>query len=78
MVRLLLRCYASYKQVLCFVIIGSLTGSALELCFPLVIRHIMEDLLPGGSAMPLAQAAGGAVFAVYCRLFPEPQRVLPG
>lgn len=64
MVRLLLRCYASYKQVLCFVIIGSLTGSALELCFPLVIRHIMEDLLPGGSAVLLAQAAGG-LFLLY-------------
>ena len=41
-------CYEPHKKIVLFVIFGSLIGAGLGLLSPMMIRHIMDELLPNG------------------------------
>ncbi len=56
--------YKAHKKTVAFVILGSLTGAALGLISPLMIRYIMDELLPNGISADMMIIAGG-LFAVY-------------
>lgn len=50
--------YRPYRGTLVLVIVGSLVGAGLEISFPMLIRHILEEILPQGDMAGLAQWAG--------------------
>lgn len=52
----LLKYYRPYRKVLYFALTGSVITSALDLCFPLFMRHILGDILPTGNLWLLGQA----------------------
>ena len=56
--------YAPHKQIVAFVILGSLAGAGLGLISPMLIRYIMDELLPNGISIKMAEIAGG-LFLVY-------------
>ena len=41
-------CYEPHKKIVSFVILGSLIGAGLGLLSPMLIRYIMDELLPNG------------------------------
>ena len=53
-----LKYYQPYKKILFGVIIGSLTVAILELIFPLLIRHILNEVLPQKDLSALFKDAG--------------------
>ena len=57
-------CYAPYHKILAFVSIGSVLTAAMEISFPMIVRHILEDILPTGNMLRLAQTAA-LLFALY-------------
>lgn len=56
--------YSAHKKIVAFVVIGSLIGAGLELVSPMMIRYIMDELLPNGISSKMAVTAGG-LFALY-------------
>ena len=40
--------YSAHKKAFSFVVIGSLVGAGLGLVSPMLIRHVMDELLPHG------------------------------
>ncbi|MBR2180187.1 MAG: ABC transporter ATP-binding protein [Selenomonadaceae bacterium] len=54
-----LDCYSPHKKIVSFVVLGSLIGAGLGLLSPMMIRYIMDELLPNGiSANMVAVSAG--------------------
>ena len=54
-----LDCYSPHKKIVSFVIFGSLLGAGLGLLSPMMIRYIMDELLPNGiSANMIAVSTG--------------------
>ena len=51
--------YSPHKKIVSFVIIGSLLGASLGLLSPMLIRYIMDELLPNGISMNMILTAGG-------------------
>ena len=49
----LLKYYRPYRKTLFFALLGSVITSALDLCFPLFMRYILGDVLPGGNLLLL-------------------------
>ena len=43
--------------MLCFVVIGSVLTAGLEISFPMIVRYILEDILPAGHMLRLVHAA---------------------
>ena len=56
--------YAAHKRAFLFVAIGSLVGAGLGLLSPMLIRHVMDELLPHGISAEMILAAG-ALLAIY-------------
>ncbi|MBQ7704246.1 MAG: ABC transporter ATP-binding protein [Selenomonadaceae bacterium] len=56
--------YAAHKKIVAFVILGSLAGAGIELISPMMIRYIMDELLPNGISVNMAIIAGG-LFLIY-------------
>lgn len=56
--------YAAHKKIVAFVILGSLAGAGLGLLSPMLIRYIMNELLPNGISAEMAITACG-LFLIY-------------
>ncbi len=56
--------YAPHKKIVAFVILGSLAAAGLGLIAPMMIRYIMDELLPNGISAEMAMTAGG-LFLIY-------------
>lgn len=56
--------YAAHKKIVAFVILGSLACAGLGLIAPMLIRYVMNDLLPNGISAEMAIAAG-VLFLIY-------------
>ncbi len=56
--------YSAHKRAFFFVAIGSLVGAGLGLLSPMLIRHIMDFLLPQGISQEMILTAG-ALLAIY-------------
>ena len=52
-------CYEPHKKIVSFVILGSLLGAGLGLLSPMLIRHIMDELLPNGISTNMIVVAAG-------------------
>ncbi len=50
-------CYAPYHKRLYFVIVASVLTAAMEITFPMIVRYILEDILPQGDMLRLARTA---------------------
>lgn len=57
-------CYAPYHKMLAFVIIGSVITAGMEISFPMIVRYILEDILPAGNMILLAHTAA-MLFVMY-------------
>ena len=58
MLRNFLSYYRPYKKILSLLIFGSLVAALLELIFPLLIRHILNEVLPAKNLQALFSEAG--------------------
>jgi ATP-binding cassette subfamily B protein len=56
--------YSAHKKAFSFVVIGSLIGAGLGLLAPMLIRHVMDELLPHGISTEMILTAG-ALLAIY-------------
>ena len=56
--------YAAHGKAFAFVVVGSLIGAGLGLLSPMLIRHVMDELLPHGLSMEMILTAG-ALLAIY-------------
>ena len=56
--------YKPHKKIFSFVVIGSLIGAGLGLLSPMLIRHVMDELLPNGISTEMILTAG-ALLAIY-------------
>ena len=56
--------YAAHRKAFTFVVIGSLIGAGLGLLAPMLIRHVMDELLPHGISTEMILTAG-ALLAIY-------------
>ncbi len=56
--------YAAHKKAFAFVAIGSLLGAGLGLLSPMLIRHVMDSLLPHGISTEMILTAG-ALLTIY-------------
>lgn len=56
--------YSAHKKAFAFVAIGSLIGAGLGLLAPMLIRHVMDELLPHGISTEMILTAG-ALLALY-------------
>ncbi len=56
--------YSAHKRAFLFVAIGSLIGAGLGLLSPMLIRHIMDELLPHGMSPEMILTAG-ALLTLY-------------
>lgn len=56
--------YKPYKKILCGVIIGSLIAALLDLVFPMIVRQILNEVLPQNNIDKLLQDTG-LLFALY-------------
>lgn len=57
-------CYAPYHTILFFVIAGSVLTAGLEISFPMIVRYILEDILPAGDMLRLVHTAA-VLFILY-------------
>ena len=57
-------CYAPYQNILFFVIAGSVLTAGLEISFPMIVRYILEDILPAGDMVRLVHTAA-VLFILY-------------
>ena len=64
-----LSCYRSYGRLLAVVVIGSVLSAGLETLFPMVVRHILDAVLPSGDLEALIRSALGLLgLYVLCLL----------
>lgn len=64
-----LSCYRSYGRLLAVVVIGSVLSAVLEILFPMVVRHILDVILPSGDLEALIRSALGLLgLYVLCLL----------
>ena len=56
--------YSAHKKAFLFVAIGSLMGAGLGLLSPMLIRHVMDELLPHGLSAEMILTAG-ALLVIY-------------
>ena len=59
-----LESYKPHQKIVAFVILGSLAAAGLGLIAPMLIRYIMNELLPLGISQEMAITAGG-LFLIY-------------
>lgn len=64
MVRHLLYYYRNYKAILAGVLLGTFLTSALDLVFPVVVKDLIDRVLPAGDLTALAWGAA-LLFALY-------------
>ena len=57
-------CYAPYHTILFFVIAGSVLTAGLEISLPMIVRYILEDILPAGDMLRLVHTAA-VLFILY-------------
>lgn len=57
-------CYAPYHTILFFVIAGSVLTAGLEISFPMIVRYILEDILPAGDMLRLVHTVA-VLFILY-------------
>ena len=57
-------CYSSHKKVFAFVAVGSLICAGLGLLSPMLIRRLMDELLPHGLSTEMILTAG-ALLTIY-------------
>lgn len=57
-------CYAPYHTILAFVVMGSVLTAGMEISFPMIVRYILEDILPAGDMIRLVHTAA-VLFALY-------------
>lgn len=58
------KCYESHEKTVAFVIFGSLAVAGLGLLAPMLIRYVMDELLPRGISLEMA-AVAGALLVIY-------------
>ena len=56
--------YSAHKKAFSFVVVGSLLGAGLGLLSPMLIRHVMDELLPHGISVEMILTAG-ALLTIY-------------
>lgn len=56
--------YSEHKKSFLFVVIGSLIGAGLGLLSPMLIRHVMDELLPNGISIEMILTAS-ALLTIY-------------
>jgi len=56
--------YSAHKKAFSFVVVGSLIGAGLGLLSPMLIRRVMDELLPHGISQEMILTAG-ALLAIY-------------
>ena len=56
--------YSAHKKAFSFVVVGSLLGAGLGLLSPMLIRHVMDELLPHGISAEMILTAG-ALLTIY-------------
>lgn len=56
--------YKAHTKTFAFVIFGSLVGAGIGLISPMMIRYIMDELLPNGISADMVAVAGG-LFVLY-------------
>ncbi|MBR4152771.1 MAG: ABC transporter ATP-binding protein [Selenomonadaceae bacterium] len=56
--------YSAHKKAFSFVVIGSLIGAGLGLLAPMLIRHVMDELLPHGISTEMILTSG-ALLTIY-------------
>ena len=56
--------YSAHKRAFSFVVVGSLIGAGLGLLSPMLIRRLMDELLPNGISQEMILTAG-ALVAIY-------------
>ena len=64
MLKRLWACYAPYHKTLVCVIVGSVLAAAMEITFPMIVRYILEDILPAQNMILLAHTAA-LLFLLY-------------
>lgn len=70
MLRRFLHYYRPYKRILALTLLGSVVASLAELFFPMILRYIMNDILPTRDIGHLLEAAGVllVLYLVNCLL----------
>ena len=58
------QCYRSHGKAFAFVVVGSLIAAGLGLLSPMLIRRVMDELLPHGISQEMVLTAG-ALLAIY-------------
>ncbi len=61
--------YENHEKTVAFVIIGSLAGAGLGLLAPMLIRYIMNELLPRGISAEMAAVASGLLLIYAANYF---------
>lgn len=61
--------YAAHKKIVAFIVFGSLAGAGLGLLAPMLIRHIMDELLPHGISSEMVAVAGGLLMIYAANYF---------
>ena len=61
--------YGAHKKTVAFVIFGSLAAAALGLLAPMLIRYVMDELLPRGISLEMAAVAGGLLLVYAANYF---------
>lgn len=64
MLQRLWACYAPYRKTLVAVVIGSVLTAGMEITFPMIVRYILEVILPAQNMILLAHTAA-LLFLLY-------------
>lgn len=62
--RQLWSCYARYYKQVLFVVLGSCVTAALDITFPMIVRNILETVLPFANIQRLCWLSG-LLFILY-------------
>ena len=68
MLHLLLHYYKPYRKTLCFLLFLSVLTAALDLVFPILVRHILNVELPEKNIKSIFEMIG-ILFLLYCASF---------
>lgn len=61
--------YKPYKRILYGVVIGSLVAALLDLIFPMMVRQILNEVLPQKNINRLLQDSGGIIYFIFRQLW---------
>ena len=68
MLKTLFTYYKPYRRILCGLLFLSLFTAAMDLVFPMLVRHILDVELPGKNTAGIFRMVG-ILFVLYCISF---------